>query len=83
MKILKQVISELARKSNSAKKLFQKIEEQDFEYVYIALLHEGLLPFDEYQRLRKEYYERNKYLPIVQITSPRAFGETWAEKYIQ
>ena len=82
MKILKQAISELAKKSNSSKQLFQKIEEQDFEYVYVALLNEGLLPFDEYQRLRKEYHERNKYLPIIQITSPRAFGETWAEKYI-
>ncbi len=82
MKILKSAIIELVKKSSMPDELHQKLEDQDYEYVYVALLNEGLLSFDEYKRLRKEYYERNKYLPIIQITSPRAFGETWAEKHI-
>lgn len=82
MKILKNAIIGLVQKSESSEELLQKLEDQDYEFVYVALLHEGLLTFDEYKRLRKEYHERNKYLPIIRITSPRAFGETWAEKHI-
>lgn len=82
MKILKQTISDLAKKSKAADQLFRKIEEQDFEYVFVSLLDEKLLSFEEYQRLKREYDERNKYLPFIKITSPRSFGETWAEKYI-
>jgi len=82
MKILKQTISDLAKKSKAADQILRKIEEQDFEYVFVSLLDEKLLSFEEYQRLKREYDERNKYLPFIKITSPRSFGETWAEKYI-
>ncbi len=82
MRILKQSLIELVNKSRSKDLLSKKIEEQDYEYVYVALQDEGLLSFDRYQQLKQEFEERNKYLPVIRITSPRAFGETWAEDYI-
>ncbi len=82
MRILKQSLIELVNKSRSKDLLSKKIEEQDYEYVYVALQDEGLLSFDRYQQLKQEFEERNKYFPVIRITSPRAFGETWAEDYI-
>lgn len=82
MQILRQNLIELVNKSRSKDLLLKKIEEQDYEYVYVALQDEGLLSFDKYQQLKQEFEERNKYLPIIRITSPRSFGETWAEDYI-
>ena len=82
MRILKQNLIDLVNKSKSKDLLLKKVEEQNYEYVYVALQDEGLLSFDKYQQLKTEFEERNKYLPIIKITSPRAFGETWAEDYI-
>lgn len=82
MQILKQTLIDLINKSKSKDLLLRKIDEQDYEFIYVSLQDEGLLSFNKYQQLKHEFEERNKYLPIIKITSPRAFGETWAEDHI-
>ena len=32
--------------------------------------------------MRNEYLERNKYLYVFEITAPRIFGETWAQRHL-
>ena len=32
--------------------------------------------------LRNSYLERNKYLYVFEITAPRTFGETWAQRHL-
>ncbi len=75
MRILKQAILDLIKKSSSSDVLLRKIEEQDLEYVYLELQNEGLLSFKEYQHLKHEFQERNKYLSLIKITAPTAFAD--------
>jgi hypothetical protein len=82
MQDIEDTLTNKAKKSEKRGLLLQKIQDQDFEFVYMALQNEGLLLFEEYKRIKKDFEERNKYLQIIKITSPRAFGETWAENHI-
>lgn len=75
MRILKQTLVRLVNKSKSKDLLLGKMEEQDYEFVYLALQNEGLLSFKEYQRLKHEFQERNKYLSLIKITAPTAFAD--------
>ena len=36
----------------------------------------------EYLDMRNSYIERNKYLYVFEITAPRTFGETWAQRHL-
>jgi hypothetical protein len=53
-----------------------------FERVVVELIVAGALDYEEYQKLREEYVDRNKNLNLYEITAPRAFGETWAQNHI-
>lgn len=82
MKTIKQNLIDKAQKSKQKDLLLEKIKRQDYEFVYMALQNEGLLSFEDYKKLKKKFQQRNKYLSVIKITSPRSFGETWAENHI-
>jgi len=82
MKYHKEKLNKLISQSKFNKSLRKKLEHGELEFIMVTLVHEGILKYDEYLKLKKEYEKRNKYLDIIKITSPRAFGETWAEEHI-
>lgn len=53
-----------------------------FEYVISHLIAEGVISLSQYLLLRAEYLQRNKYLYVFEITAPRTFGETWAQRHL-
>lgn len=55
----------------------------EFEYIISVLLGVDVLTLDAYQQLRDEYISRNMYLYIFEISSPRGFGETWAQGHLK
>lgn len=54
-----------------------------FEYIFCHLISEGLISIEEYNQLRNEYLNRNKYLHVFEINAPRTFGETWAQSFLK
>jgi len=54
-----------------------------FEYAVAHLLAAQKLSLQEYLDLRDEYMVRNQYLYVFEMSSPRGFGETWAQTYIR
>lgn len=55
----------------------------EFEYIISHLLGADVLSLDQYQLLRDEYISRNLYLYIFEISSPRGFGEAWAQGHLK
>ena len=55
----------------------------EFEYIISNLLAADVLTLDGYQLLRDEYIARNLYLYIFEISSPRGFGEMWAQGHLK
>ena len=55
----------------------------EYEYIIAHLLAADILSLDEYQRLRDEYISRNLFLYIFEISSPRGFGESWAQGHLK
>lgn len=53
-----------------------------FEYIISHLIAEDILTIDQYLEIRNAYLEKNKYLYIFEITAPRTFGETWAQRHL-
>lgn len=53
-----------------------------FEYIISHLISERILTIEDYRALREEYHKRNKYLYLFEITAPRHFGETWAQRHL-
>lgn len=53
-----------------------------FEYVISNLIAERIITIDEYNDIRSSYMNRNKYLYLFEITAPRTFGETWAQRHL-
>ena len=53
-----------------------------FEYVISHLIANDIIDLDQYFEIRNSYLERNKYLYIFEITAPRTFGETWAQRHL-
>lgn len=82
MKYLKEQLRKLAETSTHKKELLERIEKGGVEFVMVTLVHEGVLSYDEYKKLRKDFEKRNANIDIVRITSPRAFGESWAETHM-
>ncbi len=82
MKYLKEQLEKLTAKSSHKDELFEKLEQGSIEYVVVTLIHENILSYDEYKKLRSDFEKRNKNIDIIRITSPRSFGETWAENHV-
>lgn len=53
-----------------------------FEYVISHLIATQTISLQEYLNIRNAYLERNKYLYVFEITAPRTFGETWAQRHL-
>ncbi|MGN0803960.1 MAG: hypothetical protein ACI4MS_01070 [Candidatus Coproplasma sp.] len=53
-----------------------------FEYVISHLIATNTITLEEYLNIRNSYLERNKYLYVFEITAPRSFGETWAQRHL-
>ena len=56
---------------------FNKIES-----IIIRLISLNVLSYDEYQEMRENYVQRNKYLPLFEL-APRTFGETWGQNHLK
>ncbi len=54
----------------------------EYEYAISHLLSAKKITLDEYYELRNSYIDRNKYLPVFEITSARRFGDTWALNHL-
>ena len=77
--------TQLLKKLNDSphkNELLNKLEQGNIEYIFVTLMHDGLLNYDEYKKLKLNYEKRNKNLDIIRITSPRTFGESWAENHV-
>lgn len=87
---LKEHIKELNNKFGHQKdldedvlnKLYSVYPFNKFEYVISRLISSGMINFQDYLNLRNSYLERNKYLYVFEITAPRTFGETWAQRHL-
>lgn len=55
----------------------------EYEYIISTLLAMDALSLDDYQQLRDEYIARNLYLYMFEISSPRGFGEAWAQGHLK
>ena len=53
-----------------------------FEYIISHLIATETINLQEYLDIRNSYLERNKYLYVFEITAPRTFGETWAQRHL-
>lgn len=53
-----------------------------FEYIISHLLAEKIISLDDYLQIRSDYIKRNKFLDLFEITSPRGFGEIWAQRHL-
>ena len=53
-----------------------------FEYLISHLIADNIITLKDYLDIRNNYLNRNKYLYIYEITAPRTFGETWAERHL-
>lgn len=53
-----------------------------YEYVFSYFLSHGMMSFADYEKIRKQYVEENKYLPLFSL-SPRTFGEKWGQAHIK
>lgn len=53
-----------------------------FEYIISHLIGNGIISLKDYLNIRNSYLERNKYLYVFEITAPRTFGETWAQRHL-
>lgn len=53
-----------------------------FEYIISNLIGLNRITLQQYIELRNNYLERNKYLYVFEITAPRTFGESWAQRHL-
>ncbi|MGX3044422.1 hypothetical protein [Helicobacter sp. T3_23-1056] len=53
-----------------------------FEFVISHLIASETINLNEYLDIRNAYLERNKYLYLFEITAPRTFGESWAQRHL-
>lgn len=53
-----------------------------FEYIISHLIGTKTITLEQYYDMRSRYLKRNKYLYLYEITAPRTFGETWAQRHL-
>lgn len=64
------------------KNLYSVYPFNKFEFVISHLIGTQIISLQQYLEIRNEYHERNKYLYVFEITAPRTFGETWAQRHL-
>lgn len=62
--------------------LFSVYPFNKFEYIISHLIGTKTITLQQYYNIRNNYLERNKYLYVFEITAPRTFGETWAQRHL-
>jgi hypothetical protein len=55
----------------------------EYEHLICNLIEKGGLTFDLYMEIRTEYISANPNLWLFEISAPRAFGEGFAQTYVQ
>ncbi|MDR0611247.1 MAG: hypothetical protein LBG58_14150 [Planctomycetaceae bacterium] len=55
----------------------------EYEFIISTLLGLEKLTLDDYYQIRDEYLDRNMFLYIFEISSPRGFGEHWAQGHLK
>ena len=90
MEHLKQELERLLQSAPNAAAIRKRLEDlvsvypfNEYEYIISNLLGLDVLTIEEYQLLRDEYISRNLYLYIFEISSPRGFGEAWAQGHLK
>lgn len=63
-------------------KLYSVYPFNRFECIISHLIAERIISLQDYLEIRNNYLNRNKYLYIFEITAPRTFGETWAQRHL-
>ena len=63
-------------------KLYSVYPFNEIEYVISHLIGTDTITLQQYLDIRSRYLERNKYLYVFEITAPRSFGETWAQRHL-
>src|SRR3989338_11132615 len=81
MKFLENKLRKFIANSKQKALLEEKLSAGDFEFVFITLLDEKLITYDDYLNLRSEHSKRNQNLAVIKITAPRTFGK-WGEDHI-
>ncbi|HIW65026.1 MAG TPA: hypothetical protein H9879_02165 [Candidatus Alistipes intestinipullorum] len=51
-------------------------------HILAYLIDAGIISYDDYRVIYRQYTERNKYLELFDL-APRTFGETWGENHIR
>lgn len=89
MEKLKEILNNLKSKSKNINLTDSRLENlfsiypfNDFEYIICNLLADKIIDIDYYIKLRNDYISRNKFLHLYEITSPRGFGEMWAQTHL-
>lgn len=54
----------------------------EYEYMLMFLKDREIITFKEYEKLRNNYVDANKYLGLYGL-APRIFGQIWGEKHIR
>jgi len=87
---LRQQLDNLINRLENANRLQTEIDGlisvypfSEFEYIISHLLSTGKLTIEEYYELRRDYIDRNLYLPLFEISAPRGFGEVWAHGHLK
>ncbi|WP_314796612.1 hypothetical protein [uncultured Selenomonas sp.] len=92
-KLIKELNSQLSimNKANDSKynlsdevldSLYSVYPFNKFEYIISHLIGTDTITLQQYLNIRNSYLERNKYLYVFEITAPRTFGETWAQRHL-
>lgn len=53
----------------------------EYEFILTFLVARGVIRFDDYEKLRKNYVSANRYLDLFGL-APRIFGQVWGEKHL-
>lgn len=62
-------------------KLYTVYPFNKFEYVISHLIAKKVIKLDQYENIRAEYIQRNKYLYLFEL-APRTFGEKWCQNHL-
>ena len=92
MEILKQHLDNLLEQLEQEKRqeIMQRLDDlfsvypfNEFEFLIATLMGNNKILLNDYYDLRDEYLARNMYLHLFEMTSPRGFGESWAQGHLK
>lgn len=85
MEKLEKQLFELIEQLENSKQLEQELNKlssvlpfNKYEFILMNLLNQGKIKYDDYIEIRESYIDRNLYLSVFEISSPRVFGDSWA-----